>query len=180
MGVTTDGVQEAPAVAGAAAPFSEAVPGAVLEVTKGSLVVAPEKLLDLVTYLRDREGYDYLTMVTSVDWPGYLEVVYYLCGVAQLKDPLVLKVRLPDKSAPVVPSLVSVWPGADFQEREVYDLMGIRFDGHPNLRRILLWEGFEGHPLRKDYRESYYEEDFKPIKSRHPDGEHLWAEDRAP
>jgi NADH:ubiquinone oxidoreductase subunit D/NADH:ubiquinone oxidoreductase subunit C len=180
MGVTTDGVQEAPAVAETAVPFNEAVPGAVLEVTKSGLVVAPEKLVDLATYLRDREGYDYLSMVTSVDWPGYLEMVYHLYGVSQPKDRLVLRVRLPDKSAPAVASLVPVWPGADFQEREVYDLMGIRFPGHPNLRRILLWEGFEGHPLRKDYRESYYEEDVKPFKSRHPDGLHLWAEDRVP
>ena len=180
MGVTTDGVQEAPVVAEGAAPFSEAVPGAVLEVTKNGLVVAPEKLVDLASYLRDREGYDYLSMITSVDWPGNLEVVYYLYGVSQPKDALVLKVRLPDKTDPVVSSLISVWPGADLQEREVYDMMGIRFAGHPNLRRMLLWEGFEGHPLRKDYRESYYEEDFKPFKSRHPDGEHLWAEDRAP
>ena len=148
--------------------------------TKDGLVVAPDKLVDLATYLRDREGYDYLSMVTSVDWPGYFEVVYYLYGVSRPKDALVLKVRLPDKTDPVVPSLISVWPGADFQEREVYDLMGIRFAGHPNLRRILLWEGFEGHPLRKDYQESYFEEDSKPFKSRHPDGEHLWAEDRVP
>jgi NADH-quinone oxidoreductase subunit C/D len=179
MGVTTDGIKEAPP-AEKAVPFSEVVPGAVLEVTKDGLVVAPDKLIDLATYLHDREGYDYLSMVTSVDWPGYFEVVYYLCGVSQPREALALKVRLADKTAPVVPSLISVWPGADFQEREVYDLMGIRFAGHPNLRRILLWEGFEGHPLRKDYRESYYEEDSKPFKSRHPDGEFLWAEDRAP
>jgi NADH-quinone oxidoreductase subunit C/D len=179
MGVTADGIQEVPP-AEEAVPFSDVVPGAVLEVTKDGLVVAPDKLIGLATYLRDREGYDYLSMVTSVDWPGYFEVVYYLCGVSQPRDALALKVRLPDKTAPVVPSLISVWPGADFQEREVYDLMGIRFTGHPNLRRILLWEGFEGHPLRKDYRESYHEEDSKPFKSRHPDGEHLWAEDRAP
>ena len=93
---------------------------------------------------------------------------------------LVLKVRLPDKANPVVPSLISVWPGADLQEREVYDMMGIRFEGHPNLRRILLWDGFEGWPLRKDCKESYFEEDLKPFKSRHPDGQHQWAEDRVP
>jgi NADH-quinone oxidoreductase subunit D/NADH-quinone oxidoreductase subunit C/D len=161
-------------------PFNDAVPGAVLESTKNGLVVAPEKLLDLATYLRDQQGYDYLSMVTSVDWPQYLEVVYYLYGAAQPKDALVLKVRLPDKANPVVPSVISIWPGADLQEREVYDMMGIRFEGHPNLRRILLWDGFEGFPLRKDYKETYYEEDFKPLKTRHPDGQHVWAEDRVP
>jgi NADH-quinone oxidoreductase subunit C/D len=179
MGATTDAVQEAPAVE-EAVPFGDAVPGAVLEVTKNGLVVDPDRLLELATYLRDREGYDYLSMVTSVDWPDYFEVVYYLYGVSVPRDALVLKVRLSDKTAPVVPSLTPIWPGADFQEREVYDLMGIRFTGHPNLRRILLWEGFEGHPLRKDYRETYYEEDTKPFKSRHPDGQIVWAEDRVP
>jgi NADH-quinone oxidoreductase subunit D/NADH-quinone oxidoreductase subunit C/D len=161
-------------------PFDDAVPGAVLETTKNGLVVAAEKLPELALYLRDQEGYDYLSMVTSVDWPQYFEVVYYLFGVAQPKETLVLKVRLPDKANPVVPSLISVWPGADLQEREVYDMMGIRFEGHPNLRRILLWDGFEGWPLRKDYKESYFEEDLKPFKTRHPDGQHLWAEDRVP
>ncbi len=163
-----------------ALPFSDAVPGAVLETTKNGLVVAADKLPELARYLRDQQGYDYLSMVTSVDWPQHLEVVYYLYGVAQPRPELVLKVRLPDKANPVVPSMVDLWPGADFQEREVYDMMGIRFEGHPNLRRILLWEGFEGWPLRKDYKEPYYEEDAKPFKSRHPDGNHLWAEDRVP
>jgi NADH-quinone oxidoreductase subunit C/D len=161
-------------------PFNDAIPGAVLESTKNGLVVAAEKLTELACYLRDQQGYDYLSMVTSVDWPQYFEVVYYLFGVAQPQEALVLKVRLPDKANPVVPSLISVWPGADLQEREVYDMMGIRFDGHPNLRRILLWDGFEGWPLRKDYKESYFEEDLKPFKTRHPDGQHQWAEDRVP
>ena len=65
-------------------PFNDAVPGAVTEVTKNGLVVAAEKLLDLATYLRDQEGYDYLSMVTSVDWPQYFEVVYYLYQVGPL------------------------------------------------------------------------------------------------
>lgn len=161
-------------------PFNDAVPGAVLEVAKNGLVVAADKLTELARFLRDQQGYDYLSMVTSVDWPQYLEVVYYLYGAAKPKDALVLKVRLPDKANPVVPSMISVWPGADFQEREVYDMMGVRFEGHPNLRRILLWEGFQGYPLRKDFKEPYFEEDTKPFKSRHPDGSHLWAEDRVP
>ncbi len=161
-------------------PFNDAVPGAVLEQAKTGLVVAPDRVLELARFLRDEQGYDYCSMVTSIDWPEYVEVVYYLYGVAQPKDALVLRVRLVDKDNPVMPSLIAVWPGADFQEREVYDMMGVRFEGHPNLRRILLWDGFEGYPLRKDYRESYYEEDSKPFKSRHPDGRHNWAEDRVP
>ncbi len=161
-------------------PYNDAIPGAVLEQAKTGLVVAPDRVAELARYLRDQQGYDYCAMVTSVDWPQYFEVIYYLYGVAQPKDALVLRVRLTDKANPVMPSMTPVWPGADFQEREVYDMMGIRFEGHPNLRRILLWEGFEGYPLRKDYRESYYEEDSKPFKTRHPDGQHNWAEDRVP
>ena len=161
-------------------PYNDAVPGAILEQAKNGLVVAADKLVELATHLRDHEGYDYLSMVTSLDWPQYFEVIYYLYGVSQPKGELVLRVRLPDKAAPELPSLVAVWPGADLQEREVYDMMGIRFTGHPNLRRILLWDGFEGFPLRKDFKESYFEEDTKPFKSRHPDGEHVWAEDRVP
>ncbi len=163
-----------------ALPYDDAVPGAVLEQAKNGLVVAPDRVAELARYLRDQQGYDYCSMVTSIDWPQYFEVVYYLYGVAQPKDALVLRVRLTDKANPVMPSLTPIWPGADFQEREVYDMMGIRFEGHPNLRRILMWEGFQGYPLRKDYKEPYYEEEFKPFKSRHPDGQHQWAEDRVP
>ena len=161
-------------------PYHDAAPGAVLEETKNGVVVAQASAGELALYLRDQQGYDYCSMVTGIDWPQYIEVVYYLYGVAQPKDALILRIRLTDKTDPRMPSLTPVWPGADFQEREVYDLMGVRFDGHPNLRRILLWEGFNGHPLRKDWKEAYFEEDAKPFKSRHPEGSHLWAEDRVP
>jgi NADH-quinone oxidoreductase subunit C/D len=67
-----------------------------------------------------------------------------------------------------VASVTPIWNGANFQEREVWDLFGIRFEGHPNLKRILLWEGFEGHPLRKDWQEAYYEQEHKPYNSRWP------------
>ena len=179
MSLTTDASTLSTATE-ATHPFNDVVPGAVLEVTKNGLIVEGEKLLELALYLRDQQGYDYLSMVTSVDWPDFLEVVYYLYGVAKPKEGLELKVRLADKANPQVPSVVSAWPGADLQEREVYDMMGIRFTGHPNLRRILLWDDFEGYPLRKDYKESYFEEGSKPFKSRHPEGQHLWAEDRVP
>jgi NADH-quinone oxidoreductase subunit D/NADH-quinone oxidoreductase subunit C/D len=172
-------------------PYSDTVPGAVLAVETGldgeSLIVAPDKLPALATYLRDQEGYDLLSNVTGVDYLAYkgrseadrFEVVYHLYPTARGGGPKVLKVRLPD-SHPVVPSLIQVYPGADLQEREAYDLFGVKFAGHPNLRRILLWEGFHGHPMRKDWKEAYYEEDSKPFKSRHPGGHHMWAEDRNP
>ncbi len=178
--MTVETIATAQVTSAASLPYSEVVPGAVLEAAKTGLVVSPDRIVELARYLRDQQGYDYCSMVTSIDWPQYIEVVYYLYGAAVPKDPLVLRVRLTDKANPVMPSLTPVWRGADLQEREVYDMMGVRFEGHPNLRRVLLWEGFEGHPLRKDYREPYYEEESKPFKSRHPDGQHHWAEDRVP
>ncbi len=178
--MTVETIATAQVTSAASLPFNEVVPGAVLEATKTGLVVSPDRIVELARHLRDQQGYDYCSMVTSIDWPQYLEVVYTLYGAAVPKDPLVLRVRLTDKANPVMPSLTPVWRGADLQEREVYDMMGVRFEGHPNLRRVLLWEGFEGHPLRKDYREPYYEEESKPFKSRHPDGQHHWAEDRVP
>jgi len=84
--------------------------------------------------------------------PGYLEAVYHLYSVAGKSGPLVLRMRTPDRAgAAAVPSLTPVWKSAEFQEREAFDLFGIRFDGHPDLRRILMWEGFEDFPMRKDY-----------------------------
>jgi NADH-quinone oxidoreductase subunit D/NADH-quinone oxidoreductase subunit C/D len=80
----------------------------------------------------------------------------------------------------VIASLTSIYPGAEFQEREAWDLLGIRFSGHPDLRRILLWEGFAGHPLRKDWKEPYFEEEVKPYKSRWPEGHASRIEDRNP
>jgi len=162
-------------------PLEEAFPGAVSTDESGAWVVAPDSLVEVATYLRDTPGLhcDYLSNLTSVDYPDRFEVVYHLYSTAYQGGATVLKVHA-DKSDPVVPSLVPVWPGADFQEREVWDLMGIRFDGHPNLRRILMWEGFHGHPLRKDYHEPYFEDLKKPFSSRHPAGRQTFAEDRVP
>lgn len=84
--------------------------------------------------------------------PGFLEVVYHLYSVAKKTGPLVLRMRTGNRSHDVsVPSLTPVWKSAEFQEREVFDLFGIRFEGHPDLRRILMWEEFADHPMRKDY-----------------------------
>ncbi len=143
-------------------------------------IVEPEHLIEFATALRDELGYDFLSSVTGVDYlPNeMMEVVYHtyssLGGGA-----LVFKVQVP-REDPVVPSLFPVFPGADLQEREAWDLLGIRFEGHPNHKRILMWEGFAGHPLRKDWREAYHEEDAKPLKSRWPEIEVHRAEDKNP
>ncbi|MBW8012163.1 MAG: NADH-quinone oxidoreductase subunit D [Chloroflexi bacterium] len=145
-------------------------------------IVTKEKLVELATALRDEMGYDFLSSVTAVDYLSEeetnLEVVYHLYKSTG-GGSLVLSVQLP-RDNPVVDSLVSVYPGADFQEREAYDLMGIRFDKHPDLRRILMWEGFEGHPLRKDWKEAYHNEDTKPFSNRWPDGQIFRSEDKNP
>ena len=96
-----------------------------------------------------------------------MEVVYH--AYSSLGGQHCFKVQLPREN-PVVPSLVSIYPGADFQEREAWDLLGIQFEGHPNHQRILMWDGFAGHPFRKDWQEAYFEEDAKPFKNRWPEG----------
>jgi NADH-quinone oxidoreductase subunit C len=84
--------------------------------------------------------------------PGYLEVVYHLFSVEMRQGPVVLRMRTQDREAGVhLPSLTPVWRSAEFQEREIFDLYGVIFDGHPDLRRILMWDGYEDHPMRRDY-----------------------------
>jgi NADH-quinone oxidoreductase subunit C len=77
--------------------------------------------------------------------------VYHLVSIEHNHD-IILKTRLIDREKPTLASVVNLWKGADFQEREIYDLFGISFTGHPNLKRIFLWEGFQGYPLRKDFK----------------------------
>jgi NADH-quinone oxidoreductase subunit C len=86
--------------------------------------------------------------------PGYLEAVYHLFSMEKKHGPLVLRMRTENRSDQVsLPSLTPVWRSAEFQEREIFDLYGIIFEGHPDLRRILMWDEFEDHPMRKDYVE---------------------------
>jgi NADH-quinone oxidoreductase subunit C len=86
--------------------------------------------------------------------PGYLEAVYHLYSITHKHGPLIIRMRTADRAEGArLPSLTPVWRSAEFQEREIYDLYGIRFYGHPDLRRILMWDEFEDHPMRKDYRE---------------------------
>jgi NADH-quinone oxidoreductase subunit C len=84
--------------------------------------------------------------------PGYLEVVYHLFSLENKLGPLPIRMRTEDRDAGVhLPSLTPVWRSAEFQEREIFDLFGVIFDGHPDLRRILMWDGFVDHPMRRDY-----------------------------
>ncbi len=151
----------------------------------GVTISDKSKLVEIATYLRDELGYAMLDNLTAVDYikDNEIELVYH---VQRMKggEPLNFKVRVPrpqgNELTEPVPSLTPVYAGAEFQEREVYDLFGVPFSSHPDLRRILLWEGFAGHPMRKDWKEAYYEEDTKPFESRWPNGKHEMAEDRVP
>lgn len=173
------------ATAAAVAALQEQFPGAIQQDDRkgySGIIVDAAKLVEVATAARDQLGYSYLSSATAVDYLGngdHFEMVYHAYRITQGGPPLVFKAQTPRDTASL-PSLVDVWPGVDFQEREAYDLMGIDFTGHPNLKRILLWEGFDGHPLRKDWREPYYEQDNKPFDSRWPDGNVYRAEEKNP
>jgi NADH-quinone oxidoreductase subunit C len=127
-------------------------PGSVVASTADSLLVKAESLLEIAAYLKSTRGldFDYLSAVTAVDYLDYFEVVYLLTSLRR-NHSLVVKTRCYGRENSSLPSVVSLWRSADFQEREIYDLFGISFEGHPNLKHIVLWDGFEGYPLRKDY-----------------------------
>jgi NADH-quinone oxidoreductase subunit C len=117
-------------------------------------VVSPERLVDVCLFLRDEAGLDYdmLVDLTAVDDPGRdprFEVVYHFLSLRHLHRVRV-KVRVSEED-PCVDTLTPHWGCADWLEREVWDMFGVRFRGHPDLKRILMYEQFEGHPLRKDY-----------------------------
>jgi NADH-quinone oxidoreductase subunit C len=130
----------------------------------------PELLLDFCSNVTavdwpDREKTDKIKVKKIVDGvekeveetrkttiPGYLEAVYHLFSIAKKEGPVVLRMHTANRTDDVtLQSLTPVWRSAEFQEREAFDLFGIVFEGHPDLRRILMWEGFTDHPMRKDY-----------------------------
>ena len=135
------------------------------------VVIKPGELKEVARAIRDVLGFDYLSSATAVDYLGagdHMEMVYHAYRTSG-GGALVFKAQT-ERENPEIPSLVPVWRGADFQEREAWDLYGIKFPGHPNLRRILMWDGFRGHPMRKDWQEAYFEEEQKPFDSRWPGG----------
>jgi NADH:ubiquinone oxidoreductase subunit D/NADH:ubiquinone oxidoreductase subunit C len=173
-------IVEAPTTVDLAARF----PGVVSADTRpgyAGFIIEKDKLVEVATAIRDEFGFDLLTAVTAVDYfpEDKMEVVYHAYKTTGGPG-LIFRVQVPRLDPIEVPSLIDVWPGVDFQEREAWDLMGIKFTGHPDLRRILMWEGYEGHPLRKDWKEPFYEEDAKPFKSRWPEGKHVMAEEKNP
>src|SRR4051794_11052152 len=115
-----------------------------------SVVVPIDKLEEVARALRDRLSYGFLSMVTAVDYPDRIQVIY-LAFTLEHPHGVYLKADLPRDGIPDCPTLTTIWPGAEFQEREVYDMMGINFIGHPDMTRILTEDDFPGHPLRKDF-----------------------------
>ncbi len=117
-----------------------------------ALWVKAPKVADVASFLKSDQGLDFnfLNSVSAVDYIDHFEIVYHLTSLNK-QHTAIIKTRLNGRDELSLPSVYHLWRGADFQEREIWDLMGIRFEGHPNLKRIMLWEGFEGHPLRKDF-----------------------------
>lgn len=116
-----------------------------------AFLVPRDEIFEVCRWLRDNPEFDlaYLAFVSAIDWPDRFEVVYQLGSLAKNHE-LTLKVPLPKTDARI-PTVTGLWQGADWHERETYDLFGIVFDGHPNLRRIMMSADWKGHPLRKDY-----------------------------
>ena len=145
--------------------LAERFPGSILETHShrgdDTAVVKKEDIVDVCTFLRDDEAllYNFMMDLTAVDYMGKeprFEVVYHLYSLKYNRR-VRIKARVSESDCSI-DSIVPVWISADWFEREAFDMYGITFAGHPELRRILLYEGFEGHPLRKDY----------PIKKRQP------------
>ena len=135
--------------------LSEGHPDAVERWGDSDLWVKPDTIVDVVSFLKDQSGLqlNYLNSISAVDYVEYFDVVYHLTSFLH-NHGAVIKARVYGREDPTIPSVTTVWQGADFQEREIWDLMGLRFSGHHNLKRLMLWEGFQGHPLRKDFKDT--------------------------
>ena len=154
-------------------------PGVAWDEAAGALIVPAAQAIAVALWLRDDDAFalDYCSNVTGVDYlnrevkekvtkedgtvetvtrtePSRMDVVYHLYSLQNKTGPLVLKQRT-KRDAAEVTSLTPVWRSCELQEREVFDLFGVNFTGHPDLRRILMWDEFEGHPMRKDYTEPF-------------------------
>ena len=114
--------------------------------------IRPDDLQKVAFHLYEDPELDFafLNSITAVDYVEYFELVYHLRSM-RLNHSVVLKTHVYGREDPAAKTVSNIWRGADLQEREIWDLMGVRFDGHPNMKRVLLWEDFPGHPLRRDY-----------------------------
>ena len=132
--------------------LTAALPDAVAGYDAAAVWVHPDQLAAAAALLKDDPALDFqfLNSVSAVDFVEYFDLVYHLTSLRR-RHTAIMKARLFGREGLTAPSVYPIWRGADFQEREIWDLMGVRFAGHPNMKRIMLWEGFAGHPLRKDF-----------------------------
>ena len=128
------------------------IPGCVIESNDKEIVVKAESLPAVARFLKNTPDldFDYLNYMTAIDYKTYFIVAYNLVSLKNNVS-LMLKTRCDNRENPSVPSLTELWRGANLQERETFDLMGIKFENHPDMKRIFLWDGFPGYPLRKDF-----------------------------
>jgi NADH-quinone oxidoreductase subunit C len=117
-----------------------------------NVIISPAQLRNLAEKLRNDGAteFDFMFCLTCTDFPEHLMMVYHLRSMTH-KHEMVLKVKIEDKEKPAVDTLCNIWRTAEYHEREVYDLFGVKFNNHPDLRRILLADDWQGYPLRKDY-----------------------------
>jgi NADH:ubiquinone oxidoreductase subunit C len=131
------------------------LPEVKLRLIRDSLLIEhPEDLPQVALFLKENPGFllDYLSSVAGADYLTFLESVYHLYSMAKKQGPVTLRVRVPKNNAKV-PSLAPIYRSAELQEREAYDTFGIIYEGHPDPRRLFMWEEFQGYPLRKDYEQ---------------------------
>ena len=144
----------------------ESLPDAVVGADGADVWIRPDSVPEVMRLLRDDAEFRFelLSSVTAVDYISYFEVVYHLTSLTRNATTVVKSKVGFGREEARIPSVIDIWRGADLQEREIWDLMGITFDGHPNHKRIMLWEGFPGHPLRKDF--ATYEQSIVPESER--------------
>ena len=144
----------------------KSIPDVVVDASGTDIWIEPDSVLEVMRLLRDDAEFQFqlLSSVTAVDYISYFEVVYHLTSLTRNATAVVKSKTGFGRDEARIPSVVDIWRGADLQEREVWDLMGIIFEGHPNHKRIMLWEGFPGHPLRKDF--ATYEQSIVPEAER--------------
>jgi NADH-quinone oxidoreductase subunit C len=135
-----------------AAKLEQQFPASVVESTNDNLLIKKQELFNVISFLKNTPefGFNYLVCMSGVDYFDYFEIVYHLVSVVH-NHSIVVKTRCYGRENLSVPSITGLFKGANAQEREIYDLLGVRFENHPNMKRLFLWDGFQGHPLRKDF-----------------------------